>query len=155
MKIRNKNAECHLTPFLTQMFLSKIPIMSIRLESASRVTEFNCSADDDTTLEVMETRRSSKLARLMKCFRNPERRLYSYEDLMHLGITVICLPEADHLLTNRGPFQPHCSFRLTFIKELNESLYVGNLCAYGRMQFKAYMEVMGFTDCVFPWYQVW
>lgn len=132
--------------------------MSIKLKSASRVTEFNCLAEDDMTFEVMETRRSSKLARLMTCFRDPERMLYSYEDLMHLGITVICLPEADHLLTNQGPFKPHCSFRPTFIKEFNnyESVHVGNLCVYGHTQFKVYLEAMGFTGlhCLFPWYHV-
>lgn len=83
--------------------------MSIKLRSASRVTPQN-SNPERFRLEVMKTRRSSQLGKMMTYFRNLERSSYFYEDLMHLGIAVVCLPEADMLLTNEGPFRPHCSF---------------------------------------------
>jgi hypothetical protein len=128
--------------------------MSIKLRSASRVTPQN-SNPERFRLEVMKTRRSSQLAKMMTYFRNLERSSYSYEDLMHLGITVVCLPEADMLLTNEGPFRPHCSFGPVFIKEFSKWRHVCDMRAHSHGQFENYLKTMGFTGigCIFPWYQ--
>jgi hypothetical protein len=106
-------------------------------------------------MEVMKTRQSSQLAKMMTYFRNLERSSYSHEDLMHLGITVVCLPEADMLLTNEGTFRPHNSFGPGFIKEFKKWRHVCYMHAQSHGQFVDYLKIMGFTGlgCIFPWHQ--
>lgn len=152
---RNKIYENQFNCPFTRLSHWKIPIMSIKLQSASRVTRQN-SNPERFRLEVMKTRRSSQLAKMMTYFRNLERSTASHEDLMHLGITVVCLPEADMLLTNEGPFRPHNSFGPVFIKEFSKWRHVSYMRALIHDKFVDYLKSMGFTGlgCIFPWHQI-
>lgn len=130
--------------------------MSIKLESGSRVIPDTIKPEKALRLEVVKTARSSKLARMMTYFRDPERMSYSHEDLMHLGITVISLPQADMVLNNEGRFRPHCPFGPSFIKEFSKYTNVSYMRSNSRMVFENHLKAMDLTGfgCIFPWEQV-
>ena len=60
--------------------------------------------------EELRTERSAKLGKMMVHFSQLEKHFFSRDELSRLGITFICLPNADMLLSNEGPFQPHSTF---------------------------------------------
>ncbi|KAJ5800538.1 uncharacterized protein N7518_002606 [Penicillium psychrosexuale] len=86
--------------------------MSLKLQNAAKMTPETAMEDTKDLIEWEElrTERSAKLCKMMVHFSQLEKHFFSRDELSHFGITIICLPSADMLLSNEGPFRPHSTF---------------------------------------------
>jgi hypothetical protein len=100
--------------------------MSLKLQNAAKMTPETVMEDADYLIEWEElrTERSANLGKLMVHFSQPEKHFFSRDELSHLGITIICLPSADMLLSIEGPFRPHSTFD-PIIPMGTEDMYLG------------------------------